>query len=66
MRSVYLTKRRRVKAVTFSHASTMFITNNGQAHAIPMRWEVEKEKVIHALQFRKNKEVDYLATLIEE
>ena len=32
------------KAVIVPHVSTLLITNNGQAHAISMRWKAEKRR----------------------
>jgi len=51
------------KSVIVPHASTLFITANGQAYAITRRREAEKERVLPILRFTKNKEVGHLATL---
>jgi len=53
----------KVKAIIVPHASTLFIMNNGQAHAIPMRREAEKKRVLTALRFTKSKEVGHLFAL---
>lgn len=50
-----------VKAFLVPYANTLFIMDNGQAYAIPMRWEVEKERVLSALRFSKNGDCSYLA-----
>jgi len=39
----------KAKAVIVPHASTLFIMDNGQAHVISMRLEVEKERVLPVL-----------------
>ena len=53
----------KAKAIIVPHASTLFIMNNGQAHAIPMRREAEKEKMLTALRFTDSKEVGLLSAL---
>jgi len=53
----------RAKALIVPYASTLFITADGQVHSIPMRREAEKERVLPALQFSKDKELGYLAVL---
>jgi len=51
------------KARTFivPHANTLFIMADGQAHAIPMKRNAEKERVLSALQFSIQQEPGYLA-----
>jgi len=51
----------RAKAFIVPYTSTLFITANGQAHAIPIRRDTEKERVLPALHFLKDKEPGYLA-----
>ena len=51
-----------MKVFFVSYANTLFITCNGQVHAIPMRWEAKKERMLSALQFSMNKKAGYLAT----
>jgi len=53
----------KANAVTVPHISTLFIMDNGEAHAIPMRRKVEKESVLPVLRFTENKEVDDLSTI---
>jgi len=36
----------KAKAIIVPHANTLFFPDNGHAHAIPMRGELGKEKVI--------------------
>ena len=52
----------KAKVVIVAHASTLFITENGQAHEIPLRRETQKEKVLPALRLMESREVGYLAT----
>jgi len=42
------------KTFTVSYASTLFIMFKGQAHVIPIKWDAEKENVLHSLQFMNN------------
>jgi len=51
----------RVKAFIVPYASTLFITDDWQAHAIPMRQEAMKESMLLALRFSKDGEAGYLA-----
>ena len=53
----------KVKPIIVPHAGTLFIVNNGQPHAIPIRREFEKEKVLTALRFPESKEVGHLSAL---
>ena len=39
----------KARAFIVPYASTLFITTNGQVHAIPMRWDVGKERILPAL-----------------
>jgi len=53
----------RAKAFIVLYVSTMFITANGQAHAIAIRGDNEKERVLPALCFSKDKEPGHLSAL---
>ena len=41
----------KVRAFIVPYASTLFIMADRQAHAIPMKWDAEKKRVLPALQF---------------
>jgi len=56
----------KAKAVIVPHGSTLFITDNRQAHAIATRQEAEKERVLTTLRFTKCRKGGYLATLTRD
>ena len=56
----------RAKAFIVPYASTLFIAADGQTHAIPMRRDAEKKKVLPAHRFSKDKESGYLTALKRE
>jgi len=41
----------KARAFKVPYASALFIMTDGQAHAIPMKQDAEKERVLPALQF---------------
>ena len=51
------------KAIIVPYASTFFIMGNGQAHAIAMRSEAEKGKILISLCSMDSKEVGHLYAL---
>ena len=51
----------KAKAFIVPYASTLFIMVDGQAHAIPIKRDAEKEKVLPALQFSIHRETGHLA-----
>jgi len=53
----------KARAFIVPYASTLFIMVDGQAHAIPMKRDAEKERVLPALQFSINREPGHLAAL---
>jgi len=53
----------RAKDFIVPHANTLFIMGDGQTQAIPMRREAKEERELSALQFSRNGELGYLATL---
>jgi len=51
----------KAKAFIVPYANTLFIMVDGQAHAIPMKRDAKKERVLPALQFSIHREVGHLA-----
>ena len=56
----------KVKGVIVPHTSTLIIPDNGRVHAIPIKREAHKEKVLPALQFSERREEGCLATLTRD
>ena len=53
----------KTRAFIVPYASSLFIMADGQMHAIPMRRDAEKERVLPALQFSIHREAGHLAAL---
>jgi len=53
----------KARAFIVPYASALFVMVDGQAHAIPMKWDAEKERVLPTLQFSINRELGHLASL---
>ena len=53
----------KAKVIIVPHASTLFIMDNGQSYAIPIRREADKQRVFPALRFTERKEVGHLSAL---
>ena len=53
----------KARAFIVPYASTLFIMADGQAHAISMKRDAEKEMVLPALQFSIHREAGHLAAL---
>ena len=53
----------KARASVVSYASTLFIMVDGQTHAISIKRDAEKKRVLSALQFSINRESGHLAAL---
>ena len=53
----------KARAFKVPYASALFIMANGQAHAILIKRDVEKERVLPALQFSIHREAGHLVAL---
>ena len=53
----------RAKAFIVPYSNTLLTADNKQLHAIPIKWEAQKERVFSTLRFLRKEEPDYLVAL---